>query len=246
MSTDTKLSKAPISKMTQSGEIFCSMLGNFCKKLINDLAIPLARDNLPGLVSNLASNAMKNFEIKISGKGAVRAGKGFILFISNENMNDIIKIIKWLKDSGVLIDGVTETVKHEIKRQEGGFLRAFLAPFPTSIVQPDISSVVKGISGKGVRRQRINENKVQRINEYKFLFPLHSLSNIKTTNYFNYEPRFDDAFSRNNLSRLKDWAYVINLDGKKVYKHIGFHYLLTEIQVSALFLLQVNKFNKKC
>ena len=166
--------------------------------------------------------------------------------MSNENMNDIIKIIKWLKDSGVLIDGVTETVKHEIKRQEGGFLRAFLAPFPTSIVQSDISSVVKGISGKGVRRQRINENKVQRINEYKFLFPLHSLSNIKTTNYFNYEPRFDDVFSRNNLRRLKDWAYVINLDGKKVYKQIGFHYLLTEIQVYGLFLLQVTKFYKKC
>ena len=45
---------------------------------------------------------------------------------------------------------------------------------------------------------------MQRINEYKFLFPLHSLSNIKTTNYFNYEPRFDDVFSRNNLRRLKD------------------------------------------
>ena len=87
---------------------------------------------------------------------------------------------------------------------------------------------------------------MQRINEYKFLFPLHSLSNIKTTNYFNYEPRFDDAFSRNNLRRLKDWAYVINLDGKKVYKQIGFHYLLTEIQVYGLFLLQVTKFYKKC
>ena len=36
-------------------------------------------------------------------------------------MNDIIKIIKSLKDSGVLIDGVSETVKHEHKNQEGGF-----------------------------------------------------------------------------------------------------------------------------
>ena len=53
---------------------------------------------------------------KISGKVAVRAGKGLILFISNEDMNDIIKIIKSLGDSGVLIDGVTETVKHEIKK----------------------------------------------------------------------------------------------------------------------------------
>ena len=54
---------------------------------------------------------------KISGKGAVIAGKGFTLFTSNEDMNDIIKIIKSLEKSGVLIDGVIETVKHEIKKR---------------------------------------------------------------------------------------------------------------------------------
>ena len=67
-------------------------------------------------------------------------------------MNDIIKIIKSLEDSGVLIDGATETVKDEIKKQAGGFLRALLAPLPASLVQPVISSVVKGITGGGVRR----------------------------------------------------------------------------------------------
>ena len=64
----------------------------------------------------------------MSEKGPVRARKGFTLFISNEYMNDIIKIIKSLKDSGILIDGVTETVKREIKKQEGRFLGALLAP----------------------------------------------------------------------------------------------------------------------
>ena len=61
---------------------------------------------------------MNRFDRKISGKGAVRAEKGFTLFISHEDMNDIIKIIKSLKDLGVLIDGVTEIVKHEIKKKE--------------------------------------------------------------------------------------------------------------------------------
>ena len=42
-------------------------------------------------------------------------------------MNDI-KIIKSLDDSGVLIDGVSRTVRHEIKNQEGRFLGALLAP----------------------------------------------------------------------------------------------------------------------
>ena len=54
-------------------------------------------------------------------------------------MNDIIEIIKSLEDSGVLIDGVTKTVKH-------------LALLATSLVQPVISSFVKGISVWGVIR----------------------------------------------------------------------------------------------
>ena len=69
---------------------------------------------MPALVSNLNSNAINKFERKISGKGAVKE-KRFTLFISNEDMNDIIEIIKLSDDSGVLIDGVTETVNNEIK-----------------------------------------------------------------------------------------------------------------------------------
>ena len=67
-------------------------------------------------------------------------------------MNDIIKIIKSLEDSGVLIDGVTETVKHEIKKQEGGFLGALLAPLAASFVRQAISPVIKCISGRRARR----------------------------------------------------------------------------------------------
>ena len=44
-------------------------------------------------------------------------------------MNGVIKIMKPLEDSGVLIDKETETIKHEIKKpQKGGFLGALLAP----------------------------------------------------------------------------------------------------------------------
>ena len=128
------------------------MFGNSGKKALINIAIPLARDNLPGLVSNLSSNAINEFERKINGKGAARAGNRFTLFISNEDVNDIIKIIKPLEDLVVLIDEVTETVKHEIKQQEGGILGALLTPLATSLVQPVISSIVKGISGRGVRR----------------------------------------------------------------------------------------------
>ena len=112
ISTDTRLSKTQISKIILSGGSFGSWLGNLGKKAPTNIAIPLARDSLPGLVSHLISNALNKFERKVSGKGAVRAEKGFVLFILNEDMNDIVEIIKWL-DSHVLIDGVTETIKHE-------------------------------------------------------------------------------------------------------------------------------------
>ena len=67
-------------------------------------------------------------------------------------MNNSIKVVKSSEVSGVLIDGVTETVKHVVKKQEGGFLEALLAPLATSLVQPVISSVVKGISQRGISR----------------------------------------------------------------------------------------------
>ena len=151
ISTDIKLSKAQISKIIQLGRSFGSWLGNLGKKALTNIAIPLARDNLSGLVSNLTSSAMNKFGRKISGELAVRAGKGFTLFISNEDMNDIIEIIKSLEDSGVVIYEVTEIVKHELKKQEGRFLEALLALLAASLVQLAIS-VVKDISGRGVRR----------------------------------------------------------------------------------------------
>ena len=52
----------------------------------------------------------------------VLAGKRIILVTSNEDRDDINKMIKLLENSGVLLDGVSKTIKHEIKRQEGGFL----------------------------------------------------------------------------------------------------------------------------
>ena len=49
-------------------------------------------------------------------------------------MDGIIKIAKSLEKSSLLIDGGTEKVKHEIKRQEGGFLRAMMAPLAVSLI----------------------------------------------------------------------------------------------------------------
>ena len=104
MSTDKKLSKAQVSKTIQSSGSFGFWSANVGKKGVTTVAIPLARGNLPRLVRNLTSNARNKLYRKLSGKGAVRAGKGFTLFISNEGVNDTMKFIKSLEDSCVLID----------------------------------------------------------------------------------------------------------------------------------------------
>ena len=48
------------------------------------------------------------------GRGAVRAGERIILVILNEDMNDIITIMKSLENSGVLFYGVSKTLKSKI------------------------------------------------------------------------------------------------------------------------------------
>ena len=56
------------------------------------------------------------------GQGAVGSVKGLTLFISNEDLHDVIKTVEPLEKSGLLIDGVTEVVKHEIKNKNVDFL----------------------------------------------------------------------------------------------------------------------------
>ena len=53
---------------------------------------------------------------KMLGRDFVRAGKGMTLVISNEDVDDIIRILKPLENSAVLIDGVNETIKNETKK----------------------------------------------------------------------------------------------------------------------------------
>ena len=48
------------------------------------------------------------------------------LLISNEEVNDIMKIVKSLEESGLLIKDASETVKNEAKEQKGGFFGILL------------------------------------------------------------------------------------------------------------------------
>ena len=64
ISTDVKLSKAQIYQIIQSGWSFGSWLGNLKKKTLKNIAILLARENLPRLESNLTSNSILKLKEK--------------------------------------------------------------------------------------------------------------------------------------------------------------------------------------
>ena len=105
MSTDLKLSKAQISKIIQSG----GFLGLLWSKLVK-VAIPLAKNVLVPLGITAAASAIdKEIQKKIHGSGTTT------LIISNEEMNDVMKIVQSLEDSITLVKGVAQTIKNETK-----------------------------------------------------------------------------------------------------------------------------------
>ena len=59
-------------------------------------------------------------------KKMLGSGNNTTLIISNSDMEDLIKIVKSLEDSGLLLKGVTESVQNEVKEQKVGFLSMLL------------------------------------------------------------------------------------------------------------------------
>ena len=89
-----------------------------------------------------ASAADAGIHKKISGSGHCHSSSSVshnhpsstTLIISNNEMEDIIKIVKSLEDSGLLLKGVTETVQNEVKEQKGGFLNMLLGTLGASLL----------------------------------------------------------------------------------------------------------------
>ena len=61
-------------------------------------------------------------------------------------MGDLIKIVKPLEDSGLLLNGVTETVQNEIEEQKGGFLSMLVGTLGASLLRNLLTG--KGINEK--------------------------------------------------------------------------------------------------
>ena len=141
-SIDIKLSKTQLSKMIQSVRYLGNLLGKLAGPLMK-VAMPLAKNVLAPLGLSAAMSAIDESIKKMLGSGATA------LIISNDEMHDILKIVKSLVNSGVLLKGVSETIQHEAKEQRGGFLSMLLGTLGASLLGDVLS---KGLSGKGVIR----------------------------------------------------------------------------------------------
>ena len=120
MLTDWKLSKAQNSKIIQSGKFLGSLLSKLASPLIK-VAIHLSKNTLAPLGITVATSATDaGIQKKIHGSGTTT------LITSNEEMNNIIKIVETLEDSNILLKGVTKTIENEAKMQKGGFLSILL------------------------------------------------------------------------------------------------------------------------
>ena len=145
-SIDIKLSKAQITKIIQSGGFLGSLLSKLAGPLIK-VAVPLAKNILAPLGIHAAPSAIDaGIRKKIHGSGTTT------LIISNEEMNDIMKIVQALEDSNILLKGVTNTIKNETKEQKGGFLSMLLGTLGASLLG-------NLLSGKGIVRAGSGNNK---------------------------------------------------------------------------------------
>ena len=113
-STDLKLSKTQLSKMIQSGGFLGKLLGPLLRiglSLMKSVIKSLAKSVLVPLgLTAAASAAHAGIHKKI-----LRSGYNTTLIISNDEMEDIFKIVRSLEDSGLLSKGVSETIQNEAK-----------------------------------------------------------------------------------------------------------------------------------
>ena len=153
MATDIKLSKNQMKKLIQSGGFLDKLLSKLAGLLMK-VALPLAKNVLAPLGLTAAMSAIDgSIPKKIHGSGVK-------LIIEQEDMNDIMKIIEALENSGILLKGVSKTIENKTKEQRG-FLSMLFGTLGSSLLGnlftgKGIMSVGDGIvrAGEGSRSKK--------------------------------------------------------------------------------------------
>ena len=119
--------------MIQSGVFLGRLLRPLLKtgiRLIKNVIKPLGKSVLiPLPLTAAASGADVGILKKILGFGNMTT-----LIIPIDEIGDIIKIVKSIEDSGLLLKGITKTVQNEVKEQNRGFLSMLLGTLSTSLL----------------------------------------------------------------------------------------------------------------
>ena len=131
-SANIKLPKTQLHKIGQSGGFLGRFLGPLLKiglPLMKNVSQPLAKSDLiPLRLTGAALATDATIHKKMFGSGTTT------LTISNEEINDIIKIVKSLEESGLFIKGVRKTIKNEAKEQKGGFFSMLVSTLGASLL----------------------------------------------------------------------------------------------------------------
>ena len=186
------------------------------------VAMPLAKDVYGPLGLTASMSAIDgSIQKKIN-------GSGIKLIIEQKDMNDIMKIIEALENSGILLKGVSKTIENETKEQRRGFLSMLLGTLGASflgnlLTGKGIMRVGDGIVRAGDGIVRASAGKGSKKNPLNSLLPFDPLKHIEINEYYKNEPRFNGVYSRNNLpNKIKKGAYVINLEE---YENTGTHWI---------------------
>ena len=138
MSTDIKLPKTQISKTIQSGGFLGTLLSKIAGPLMK-VAAPVAKHFCAPLGITAAASAIDaGIQKKIHGSETTT------LVISNEEMNDILKIVEALEDPNVLLKGIAKKIENE-KKQKDGFVSMLLGTLGASLLG-------NMLAGKGIVR----------------------------------------------------------------------------------------------
>ena len=160
LSADIKLSKTQLSKMIQSGGFLSRLLGPLLKTglpLIKNVIKPLAKSVLIPLgLTAAASAADVGIHKKILGSGNRHSSSAShtTLIVSNDEIEGIIKIVKSLEDSGLILDGVTEALQNEVKEQKERFLSMLLGTLGAILLGNLVKNrgINRAVKGKGINR----------------------------------------------------------------------------------------------
>ena len=125
ISAYTNLSRPQISKILQCGGILGSSLSKLAGPLMK-VAVALAK-YIWALLGTAAPSGIDARIPKKKGSGTIP------LTISNNEMNDVMKIVQALEDSNILLKGVTKTTANETKEQKWGFLGKLLGTLKASL-----------------------------------------------------------------------------------------------------------------